>query len=107
MDMIFLDLTLPGIDDLELIRELARRKCLKPIVLMSGVGQVKLDEAQLIAQSLGLIVFSVLNKPFTLYSLESLIERRVYSRSLDSRPGKTPQEQRDEPQFPDSSDPVI
>jgi DNA-binding response OmpR family regulator len=52
--LILLDLMMPATDGIEVLRLLSDRKCLVPIVLMSGVGNRILETAEQLAQSLGL-----------------------------------------------------
>ena len=54
--LILLDLIMPGMDGIEVLRLLGERKCKARIVLMSGLGKNVLQTAEKLAQSLGLTI---------------------------------------------------
>jgi EAL domain-containing protein (putative c-di-GMP-specific phosphodiesterase class I)/AmiR/NasT family two-component response regulator len=72
--LILLDLMMPAIDGIEVLRLLSDRGCCVPIVLMSGVGSRILETAEQLAQTLGLTIIGYLNKPFRMKELEGLLE---------------------------------
>src|ERR1700743_2312616 len=51
--LILLDLMMPEIDGIELLRLLAQRQCKAGIVLISGVGKRIIETAEELARSLG------------------------------------------------------
>jgi CheY-like chemotaxis protein len=54
--LILLDLVMPEMDGIQLLRLLGERKCKTGIVLMSGVGKRILESAEQFAQILGLSI---------------------------------------------------
>jgi EAL domain-containing protein (putative c-di-GMP-specific phosphodiesterase class I) len=73
--LVLLDLMMPGLDGIELLRLLGRRKCKAGIVLMSGVGKRTIESAAQYAQVLGLSIIGHLQKPFRLEELEEVLQR--------------------------------
>jgi EAL domain-containing protein (putative c-di-GMP-specific phosphodiesterase class I)/FixJ family two-component response regulator len=72
---VLLDLMMPGMDGIELLRLLSERKCKANIILMSGVGKRVLETAEQLAQVLGLSIVGRLQKPFRLAQLEEILEK--------------------------------
>jgi len=72
---ILLDLMMPEMDGIEVLRLLSERKCKASIILMSGVGKRVLETAEQLAQVLGLSIIGHLQKPFRLAQLEEILER--------------------------------
>lgn len=75
--LILLDLMMPELDGIELLRLLGERKCKTGIVLMSGVGKRTLESAGQLAQALGLSIVGNLQKPFRLKELEDVLQRQA------------------------------
>jgi len=75
--LIMLDLMMPKMDGVELLRLLGKLKCKTGIVLMSGVGKRTLESAGQVAQALGLSIVGHLQKPFRLTELEEVLERHA------------------------------
>ena len=75
--LIMLDLMMPKMDGVELLRLLGKLKCKTGIVLMSGVGKRTLESAGQVAQALGLSIVGHLQKPFRLTDLEEVLERHA------------------------------
>jgi EAL domain-containing protein (putative c-di-GMP-specific phosphodiesterase class I) len=73
--LILLDLLMPEIDGVELLRLLGEQKCKAGIVLMSGVGKRVRETAEQLAQILGLSIVGHLQKPFRLAELEEVLTR--------------------------------
>jgi CheY-like chemotaxis protein len=71
--MIFLDLLMPGVDGIEIMRKLASRKCEAGIIMMSGVGKRVIESAETLGRSLGLTIVGHLSKPFRIAELELLL----------------------------------
>jgi EAL domain-containing protein (putative c-di-GMP-specific phosphodiesterase class I) len=71
--LILLDLLMPGMDGIELLRLLGERKCKAGIVLMSGIGKRTMESAGQLAQVLGLFIAGNLQKPFRLAELEEIL----------------------------------
>jgi len=72
-DVIILDLIMPGIDGIEIIRYLAEIKCRALIILMSGFDSGVLHSAQTLASEHGLNFAGSLNKPFRANELSELL----------------------------------
>src|SRR5579863_6846794 len=72
-DIITVDLVMPELDGVEIMRLLAERKCRARIIISSGVGTRVLDAAQRSAMEHGLIFAGVLSKPISREALRSLI----------------------------------
>jgi len=78
--LILLDLMMPEIDGVELLRKLGQQQCKSRIILMSGVDKRVLQGAQDMAHSLGLSVVGILQKPFRLAELKQML---ITNTSLD------------------------
>ncbi len=74
---IVLDLFMPGMDGVEVIRELSRRGCRARLVLISGFDAHVLGMAEELARNQGLDVLGQLPKPIRLRDLENLLEKRT------------------------------
>lgn len=68
-----LDLVLPGMDGVEVIRQLAAGGCRATVILTSGMGHRILDAARETARERGLQVAGVLAKPFLPQTLRELL----------------------------------
>jgi EAL domain-containing protein (putative c-di-GMP-specific phosphodiesterase class I)/CheY-like chemotaxis protein len=75
--LILLDLVMPEMDGVELLRLLAQRQCKAGIVLMSGVGKRIIETAEELARALGLSVVGHLQKPFRVSTLQEIVARNV------------------------------
>jgi EAL domain-containing protein (putative c-di-GMP-specific phosphodiesterase class I)/CheY-like chemotaxis protein len=73
--LIMLDLVMPGIDGVEMIRHLAERHCAARLVIMSGFDTGVLRSAQNLAVERGLNFHSTLSKPFRFEQLFSLLRQ--------------------------------
>ena len=69
---IALDLVMPGMDGVEVLRDLARFKCKASIILTSGMGLKVLDTARNAGIRRGLTIGGILPKPFAFDSLRPL-----------------------------------
>ncbi|HUX46128.1 MAG TPA: EAL domain-containing response regulator [Terracidiphilus sp.] len=72
--LILLDLMMPKMDGVEVLRMLGERRCKAGIVLMSGIDKRVIETAKKMARSLGLTVAGHLQKPFSLPQLQMLLE---------------------------------
>jgi len=70
-----IDLMMPGVDGVEVIRQLAERGCRLPIMIFSGMDSRVLASAQRAATERGLKIVGALQKPFSNSSLRQLLAR--------------------------------
>ena len=84
-DIIFLDLSLPDIDGLELLRRLAEEKYTGVIVLSSGHDEAVLKSAKRLAEIHGLSVPAVLQKPYLPSELRTIVDDFVPAEKQVSR----------------------
>ena len=73
-DVVILDLWMPEVDGIEVIRRLAARRSQARLVLMSGFDRRVLESAQQLALSHGLHVAGTLGKPLRLAALTELLD---------------------------------
>ena len=71
--VILLDLVMPEMDGIEILRLLGERNCKARIILMSGINIRVIETAKKLAQSLGLSVVGHLQKPFPIGQLQELL----------------------------------
>jgi len=74
-DVIVLDLKMPGVDGVELLRHLAERKSSAQIVVMSGADGRVLQAAQRLGGDRGLLMLGVLQKPVRIADVRELLSR--------------------------------
>jgi EAL domain-containing protein (putative c-di-GMP-specific phosphodiesterase class I)/FixJ family two-component response regulator len=72
--LIFLDIVMPEIDGIELLRMLGQARCSAGIVLMSGADKRVMETAKEWAETIGLPIIGHLQKPFRLNELETIFE---------------------------------
>ncbi len=72
-DIIVLDLMMPGVDGIEVIRFLSEIQCHSLLILMSGFDSGVLHSAQKLAAEHGLNLAGSLSKPFRAHQLEQLL----------------------------------
>jgi len=82
--LILLDLVMPKMDGIELLRLLAEQKCQAGIVLMSGTGKRIIESAGQLAQALGLTIAGHLQKPFRLSELEKVLDQHAESAAVEA-----------------------
>jgi EAL domain-containing protein (putative c-di-GMP-specific phosphodiesterase class I)/FixJ family two-component response regulator len=75
--LILLDLVMPEMDGIEILRSLGERNCRARIVLMSGINIRVIETAKKLAQSLGLSVVGHLQKPFPISQLQELMSANI------------------------------
>ena len=71
--VIILDLVMPEMDGIEILRLLGERNCKARIILMSGINIRVIETAKKLAQSLGLSVIGHLQKPFPIPQLQQML----------------------------------
>lgn len=72
---IVLDLAMPGLDGVEVMRQLAAQQCFATIIIVSGLGEKVLNAAKTAAAESGLRVAGVLPKPFRISALRALLNQ--------------------------------
>lgn len=72
-DLLILDLSLPGIDGIEVLRELAERHCHAQLILISGQDRSILRAAENLALALNLNYIQSLGKPVKISDLRSTL----------------------------------
>ena len=75
--LILVDLMMPDIDGIELLRLLGQQSCNAGIILMSGFDMRVLETAEELGNSLGLHVVGRLQKPFRLMELEKILRTQA------------------------------
>jgi EAL domain-containing protein (putative c-di-GMP-specific phosphodiesterase class I) len=90
--LILLDLVMPEMDGIELLRLLGQQQCGAGIVLMSGVGKRVMETADELARTLGLHIVGHLQKPFDLNQLETVMTRP--HRAINHMPASGARERR-------------
>jgi len=71
--VILLDLVMPEMDGIEILRLLGERNCRARIILMSGINIRVIETAKKLAESLGLTVIGHLQKPFPIGQLQEML----------------------------------
>ncbi len=72
-DILLLDLMMPEIDGVEVIRELAKKSCPASIIIMSGYDQSVLHSVEKLAKEYGLSMKGHLSKPIVISKLRTVI----------------------------------
>ena len=72
-DAAVLDLGMPGMDGVELLRFLAAQEFRSPVLIISGFDRRVLDSAFRLGEALGLTMVGPLEKPVRLLKLETLL----------------------------------
>jgi len=74
-DLILIDLVMPQVDGIQVLRYLASQNCTSNILLMSGFDPKVVQTAQRLGLSLGLNVEGILSKPVSISVLKAEIKR--------------------------------
>ncbi|HUV68025.1 MAG TPA: EAL domain-containing response regulator [Terracidiphilus sp.] len=72
-DVITIDLIMPELDGVEIMRALGERNCVAQIVISSGLGTKVLEAAQRSASEHGLSILGVISKPLSKENLRALV----------------------------------
>lgn len=78
-EMVALDLGMPGMDGVELLRFLADRKFDGPVLIISGFDRRILESAFRLGEALGLAMVGPLEKPARLDDLEAILKQHLTS----------------------------
>ena len=73
--MVALDLGMPGMDGIELLRFLAGEEFREPVLIISGFDRRVLESAYRLGEALGLSMVGPLEKPARLEQLEEILNR--------------------------------
>lgn len=73
--VVLLDLTMPGTDGIEFLRNLAKRSCTAPIILVSGQDERVIATAERLGRMFGLDMQDVLQKPVKIADLETALRK--------------------------------
>lgn len=74
-DMVALDLGMPGMDGIELIRFLAAQQYSAPVLIVSGFDRRVLESAFRLGEALGLTMVGPVEKPVRFEVLEEMLSR--------------------------------
>jgi DNA-binding response OmpR family regulator len=74
-DMVALDLGMPGMDGIELIRFLAAQNYSAPVLIVSGFDRRVLESAFRLGEALGLTMVGPVEKPVRFGVLEEMLSR--------------------------------
>jgi DNA-binding response OmpR family regulator len=74
-EAVALDLGMPRVDGVELLRFLAEEKCSAPVIIISGFDRRVLDSSMRLGSALGLNMVGPLEKPVRLQELLDLFDR--------------------------------
>ena len=77
--MVALDLGMPGMDGVELLRFLADRSYSGPVLIISGFDRRVLESAFRLGEALGLRMVGPLEKPARLDALEAILKQQLAS----------------------------
>lgn len=80
--VIVLDIVMPDIDGIELIRWLIDNDCTAAIILTSGYDKVFLETAQELGEQQGMTIVGSIVKPFSILDLSILLEKALAAKTV-------------------------
>lgn len=86
IDIAVIDLALPGMDGIELIRQLASLKCQARLIVTGALGGDMMLSIETLAQAYGVELLGAVSKPVTVPKLEALLPNYVPPATVASRP---------------------
>jgi DNA-binding response OmpR family regulator len=72
-DVIILDLAVPRIDGIELLRWLGNQSCAATILIITGFGGKIPESAKLLGEARGLKMGGIINKPFRVADIRAML----------------------------------
>lgn len=84
-DIILLDLNMPDVDGIEVIRTLSDKKCESRLILISGHDKGVLHSAEQLAQAHSLNVIASLTKPIQLSNLQTIIKKLIFDAPVEEK----------------------
>ncbi len=79
-DIILLDLQMPGMDGIEILRMLAKHESGAAITVMSGVDGEIIHTTMELGKAMGLNMVGILSKPLDLVKLKEILNKKHYGR---------------------------
>ena len=77
--IVVLDLVMPGIDGVEILRNLSEQLASIPILIASGMDSRLLDAARQLGEARGMTMAGVIQKPFRVEELRSKLQKAIAS----------------------------
>ena len=77
-DIIILDIKMPKMDGVEILRQLAVKKCQANIILISGFDSGVLHSTSMLANELGLNIVAQVNKPVQIQKIQKILNSRMF-----------------------------
>lgn len=87
-NLVVLDLQMPQVDGIEILRYLAKVGSDVAVIIMSGVQGRILESAERLAGSLGLTIAGVVPKPIDLEAFEQQLQHHYFASSSSNGPGR-------------------
>lgn len=91
-DTIILDLVMPDVDGIEILRELKQRKCTAGLILVSGGDRRMLASAHELGKHFGLDMRGALTKPVAMKQLLALLQQEKRGAKAPAAPDYLPDE---------------
>ena len=75
-DVVILDVVMPEVDGIELVKHLAENGCTSKILVISGYAERYLNNTKSLGEAFGLPSITAMAKPIELPSLEAFLDER-------------------------------